>query len=117
MIKTIPEKKNAKSQNGYLGRPYKYLRKKDKLKAVSVAWVLLQSPQQAWLSHCMDWNIKQYSQVATVSLLPREVDGKDTQGQDTPWEFWIPPQSQVHFILGLGTRFSLERPYNINLDI
>ena len=33
VIKTIPEKKNAKSQNGYLGRPYKYLRKKDKLKA------------------------------------------------------------------------------------
>jgi len=82
-----------------------------------MAWVLLQRPQQVWLSHCMDWNIKQYPQVATISLLPREVDGKGTQGQDTPWEFWIPPQSQVHFILGLGTRFSLERPYSIYLDI
>ena len=29
VIKTIPEKKNAKRQNGYLRRPYKYLRKED----------------------------------------------------------------------------------------
>ena len=29
VIKTIPEKKNTKRQNGYLRRPYKYLRKED----------------------------------------------------------------------------------------
>ena len=29
VIKTIPEKKNAKRQNGYLRRPYKYLGKED----------------------------------------------------------------------------------------
>ena len=42
-----------------------------------MAWVLLQRPQQSWLSHCMDWNIQQYLQVVTVSLIPREVNGKD----------------------------------------
>ena len=29
MIKTIPKKKKFKRQNGYLRRPYKYLRKED----------------------------------------------------------------------------------------
>ena len=33
MIKTIPEKKNAKRQNGYLRRSYKYLGKEEMLKA------------------------------------------------------------------------------------
>jgi len=33
VIKTIPKKKNAKRQNGCLRRLYKYLRKKEKLKA------------------------------------------------------------------------------------
>ena len=33
VIKTILEKKNAKRQNGCLRRPYKYLRKEEKLKA------------------------------------------------------------------------------------
>ena len=32
-IKTIPKKKNAKRQNGCLRRPYKLLRKEEKLKA------------------------------------------------------------------------------------
>ena len=32
-IKTIPKEKNAKKQNGCLGRPYKWLRKAEKLKA------------------------------------------------------------------------------------
>ena len=32
MIKTIPRKRNAKGQNGYLRRPSKQLRKEDKLK-------------------------------------------------------------------------------------
>ena len=33
VIKTIPKKKNAKRQNGCLTRPYKQLRKMEKLKA------------------------------------------------------------------------------------
>ena len=33
VIKTIPKKKNAKRQNGCLRRPYKLLRKEEKLKA------------------------------------------------------------------------------------
>ena len=33
MIKTIPKKKNAKRKNGSLRRPYKQLRKEEKLKA------------------------------------------------------------------------------------
>ena len=32
VIKTIPRKRNAKKQNGYLRRPYKYLRKEEKQK-------------------------------------------------------------------------------------
>ena len=32
-IKTIPMERNAKKQNGCLGRPYKYLRKEEKRKA------------------------------------------------------------------------------------
>ena len=32
VIKTIPRKRNAKGQNGYLRRPSKQLRKEDKLK-------------------------------------------------------------------------------------
>ena len=32
-IKTIPKKRNAKRQNGCLRRPYKYLRKEEKLQA------------------------------------------------------------------------------------
>ena len=32
-IKTIPMEKKFKKQNGYLGRPYKQLRKEEKLKA------------------------------------------------------------------------------------
>ena len=32
-IKTIPKKKKCKNQNGCLMRPYKYLRKEEKLKA------------------------------------------------------------------------------------
>ena len=32
-IKTYPWKRNAKKQNGCLRRPYKYLRKEEKLKA------------------------------------------------------------------------------------
>ena len=33
VIKTVPRKRNAKRQNGCLRRPYKYLRKEEKLKA------------------------------------------------------------------------------------
>jgi len=33
VIKTIPQKRNAKRQNGCLKRPYKELRKEEKLKA------------------------------------------------------------------------------------
>ena len=33
VIKTIPKKRNAKRQNGCVRRPYKYLRKEEKLKA------------------------------------------------------------------------------------
>ena len=33
VIKTIPQKRNAKRQNGCLRRPYKELRKEEKLKA------------------------------------------------------------------------------------
>ena len=33
MIKTIPKKRNVKRPNACLRRPYKYLRKEDKLKA------------------------------------------------------------------------------------
>ena len=32
VIKTIPKKKNAKRQNGCLRRPYKHVRKEEKLK-------------------------------------------------------------------------------------
>ena len=32
MIKTIPQKRNAKRQNGCVKKPYKYLRKHEKLK-------------------------------------------------------------------------------------
>ena len=32
-IKTIPKKKKCKKKNGCLRRPYKYLRKEEKLKA------------------------------------------------------------------------------------
>ena len=31
--KPSPRKRNAKKQNGYLGRPYKYLQKEEKQKA------------------------------------------------------------------------------------
>ena len=33
VIKPSPKKRNAKRQNGCLRRPYKYLRKEEKLKA------------------------------------------------------------------------------------
>ena len=33
MIKTIPKKRNGKRQNSCLRRPYKWLRKEEKLKA------------------------------------------------------------------------------------
>ena len=33
VIKTIPKQRNAKRQNGCLRRPYKFLRKEEKLKA------------------------------------------------------------------------------------
>ena len=33
VIKTIPRRKNAKKQNGCLSKPYKELRKEEKLKA------------------------------------------------------------------------------------
>ena len=33
VIKTIPKKKKCKRQNGYLRRPYKYLRKQEMQKA------------------------------------------------------------------------------------
>ena len=46
VIKTIPKKKNAKRQNGCLTRPYKQLRKEEKLKERKAISISMQSSKE-----------------------------------------------------------------------